>query len=147
MTKKSTQITIAVIIAIVAFGGGWAYGKNSVGTSSTASNTNAQFRNFSGANSAGTRTFGSRSGAGAVIGTVVSMDASSISIALPVSTSTSATTGSQVVLYSPSTSITKTVVGSASDLSVGESVVVQGTPNSDGSLTANSIQVRPTAGR
>jgi hypothetical protein len=68
------------------------------------------------------------------------MDASSISVQ-----SMATTSGSTVILYSPSTSIMKTVTGSAADLMVGSTVVVSGTANSDGSESANSIQIRPSA--
>jgi hypothetical protein len=49
----------------------------------------------------------------------------------------------KLVLVGSSTAILKTAQGSAADLSAGTEVVVGGTPNSDGSVTAQSIQIRP----
>ena len=92
---------------------------------------------------------------GGAFGTIVSLDANSITVQLGPSTgsgkaaSTSAQTngnesGSKIVIFDSTTQIGKFVIGSASDLAVGENVIVAGTPNSDGSMTAQSIQIRPT---
>jgi len=51
--------------------------------------------------------------------------------------------GSKIVLLSPSMSIGTFQAGTSSDLTVGTPVVVMGEGNSDGSMTAQSIQVRP----
>jgi hypothetical protein len=142
MNKKSTLVIWAIVIAVVFFGAGW-YIK---GSSSAPSATTAARSGFSGtfSGTAGARAGRTVAGGGLVAGKIVSVDPTSISIQLPNSTSTTATTGSTVVLYSTGTSILKSVVGSSADLQVGNSVTVSGTTNSDGSVSANSIQIRPT---
>lgn len=51
--------------------------------------------------------------------------------------------GTKLVLVGTSTPILTTKAGSAADLSVGANVLVVGSGNSDGSITAQSVQVRP----
>lgn len=51
--------------------------------------------------------------------------------------------GSKVVLFSDKTTVSKSVEGSLSDLSVGGSIMITGTQNQDGSVSAQSIQIRP----
>jgi hypothetical protein len=51
--------------------------------------------------------------------------------------------GSKIVFFSDNTAITKFTQGAKSDLVVGESVMVEGTNNPDGSITATTIQIRP----
>ncbi len=50
---------------------------------------------------------------------------------------------SHVVLITPTTDISKSVSGSMSDISIGSVVIVSGTTNSDGSISAKRIQIRP----
>src|SRR4029077_14482427 len=85
-------------------------------------------------------------GGGFVAGTLVSKDATSVTIQLggPNASSTNAgATGSKIVLYNGSTQIGKFDTGTSDDLKVGDMVTVQGSTNSDGSITAQMIQIRP----
>lgn len=50
--------------------------------------------------------------------------------------------GSQVVVLAPSTQYRKAVDGTAADVTVGSNVTITGSTNPDGSLTAQSIQIR-----
>jgi len=49
----------------------------------------------------------------------------------------------KLFFFSDSTEITKSVVGALSDLEIGKNITVNDTVNSDGSITAQSIQLRP----
>jgi Domain of unknown function (DUF5666) len=97
---------------------------------------------FSGAGGTFTRGAGGTfttggAGAGGTVGQIISAGNGSITIQSAMSSST------QIILVSDSTQILKTVSGSTSDLAPGTTVIITGTPNSDGSLTAQSIQIRP----
>ena len=49
----------------------------------------------------------------------------------------------KIVLVGSSIEITKSAAGSVEDLATGINVTVVGTANSDGSVTAESVQIRP----
>ena len=51
--------------------------------------------------------------------------------------------GSRIVFFSGSTQIMKSVAGTASDLKAGDQVSAMGSANTDGSITAESVQIRP----
>ena len=51
--------------------------------------------------------------------------------------------GTKNVLYSGSTSVTRSEAGSANDIADGVTVLVTGSTNSDGGVTAERIQVLP----
>lgn len=140
--NKNTWMTI-IAVAVV-FGGGGFWG--GMGYASAKVPTSGQFGAGGGAYT-GTR--GATGGAGrmnGVVGTIVAKDSSSLTVQLggPSATSTNgASSGTRIVFYSGSTQVDKYLAGSASDLTIGGSVIVAGTPNSDGSITASMIQLRP----
>jgi hypothetical protein len=137
MNKKIIIGIIAVIIAVGLFYGGIKYGEAHVGAN--APMRGAQFaRGQAGQNGAARngQFAGARGGAGLVAGDVLSKDATSITLKLRDG-------GSRIVFTSASTTVQKSTAGSFADLSVGTSVTVEGSANSDGSLTAQAIQIRP----
>ncbi len=79
---------------------------------------------------------GERIAGGFAAGQILNVNSDNIVIAMPDGST-------KIVLLSGSTKIDKSVSGSQSDLKSGESVFVSGTPNSDGSMSANSIDIRP----
>jgi len=54
--------------------------------------------------------------------------------------------GSKIVIFSSSTAYMKSATGAISDLKTGSRVMVFGTQNSDGSVTAQNIQINPQTG-
>ncbi|HEX7042667.1 MAG TPA: DUF5666 domain-containing protein [Patescibacteria group bacterium] len=71
-----------------------------------------------------------------VRGQIISSDSNSITVKMPDGSSI-------IVILSGSTSITKSAPATKDDLTKGQEVVVLGTSNSDGSVTAQTIQLNP----
>lgn len=53
---------------------------------------------------------------------------------------------SHIVIVTPATSVSKSVSGSLTDVSVGSVITVSGTTNRDGSIVASILQIRPIDG-
>ncbi len=130
--KKNLIITIILCIVVggVSFYGGMLYGMKK--------NSNVrQAGNFNRANFNSGQTPGSRQGAGGFInGEILSKDAQSITMKLRDG-------GSKIILLSSSTTVSKMADASLEDLAAGNNIMVIGTTNSDGSVSAKGIQLSP----
>jgi hypothetical protein len=132
---KNKQIITTIIIALVvggaSFYGGMRYQQMRRGNFA---GQFAQGGNFRGANGTGAP----RGGAGfmPVNGEIISSDDKSITVKLQDGSS-------KIVILSDSTNINKAESGSKTDLTTGTKVLVLGQTNSDGSVTAQSVQVNP----
>lgn len=139
-TKKLLPILILAIIVVggLAFYGGMKYGQKNAngGTSNLANLTPEQqqqrFAQMAGSGSG--RRVGQ--GGGVASGEIIAKDDKSVTIKLQ-------SGGSQIVFLSSTTQVGKFVTGSAGDLIIGENVMANGSANTDGSITAQSIQIRP----
>jgi hypothetical protein len=134
MNKNIIFALVVIVVAGASFYGGTIYAQSGQPAAGTRQFT-GQAGQFAGRGTAG----GMGMRGGFTAGQVVSVGNGSITIQSQNSSST------EIVLLSPSTQVLKTVAGALTDLATGASVVVTGSSNSDGSLTAQSIQIRPSA--
>lgn len=138
------KILVLVIVGVVLVGGAF-YGGFKSGQGSKTANGYGQIGNAAGFAGRGGQGGGGANG-GIVAGTILSKDASSITVQLlnfGANSGSTTGTGSKIVFFSNSTEVGKFVNGTSADLSVGQSVSVTGKANSDGSITAQSVQIRP----
>jgi hypothetical protein len=141
MNKKITGLIVGfVILAVISFYAGDMY-------ASAKSKTVKIGNGFPMQNGNGAQR-GMRTGGGNVFGQIISKDANSITIQLnapggPNTNGATTATGSKIVLYTGTTAVLKTTAGTINDLAVGTNVSVQGTANPDGSISAQTIQIRP----
>jgi len=137
---------IAVVIAAVLFGAGGFY----IGTSHAAQTPTAGVTRAFAVGGGGRAAFagsGFQGAGGATFGTVIQIGNGSFTIQLPTSTSSSATTGTKLVLVDNSMQVTQMENVPTSNLQVGQTVIVSGNSNSDGSVTASSVQIVPAGAR
>jgi hypothetical protein len=137
MMKKILPIIIAVVVAGgLGFYGGTSYNQGadkSIGTPNGS-------QNFQAGNLSGTmRRNGGMQNGGFVGGEIIAKDDKSITVKTQ-------NGGSKIVFFSDSTPVMKSAPGTPADLAAGEEVIVTGSTNSDGSITAQSVQVRTTPG-
>ncbi len=126
---KSNTIIIVLLIAIFVGVGGFFAGMKY----QQSKKPQGRFGNFQ-QGQAGQ--FAQRQGFRPVNGEIISADEDSITVKL-------ADNSSKIVLLTDTTAINKSSEGSKEDLKVGEKVSAFGTENSDGSVTAQSIQLNP----
>jgi hypothetical protein len=142
----NSQIIAGIVVGALIIGGGSFYGGMQYENSMRASQR-GQFAAGQGLGRTGGTAGRFAGGTGNfVAGTILSSDASGITLQLGgqgASSTNNGQTGSKIILVNSSTEIGKFVSGSKSDLSAGQSVMVQGTQNSDGSISATNIQIRP----
>lgn len=137
--KAPKNIVIAVIVTAVVAGGAGFFGGMKFGTSQNANNRNVMANGQFGANSNRQGSVAAnrlKNGGGFINGEILSKDDKSITVK-------DRTGGSKIIFFAPSTTIGKTTDGTSSDLTIGQTVMASGTANSDGSVTAQSIQIRP----
>lgn len=156
-----TWTIIVVVVVVIAVGAGAFFGGRATAGSGTptvaqalkvlSSATPAQ--RAAAAGSGGTGGFGGfggtggtgRTGGGAVTGSIISASSNSITVK-------SADGSTKIVLFGASTTISKFTSATQSDLTSGQNVLVTGTSNTDGTVTATRIEVgvtlsqRPTTG-
>jgi hypothetical protein len=130
---------IAVLAIVIIVGGGAFYGGMQYGASKTKATQVAARGNFGGGaganggqrSSQGGQNGGQRMAGGAnvsggfVNGSIISKD------------------DKRIIFFSDSTTVGKATSGYVSDLSTGQQVMVSGKANSDGSIAAQNIQIRP----
>jgi len=123
------SIIIAILVAIIV-GGGAFFG----GMKYQQSKQRSFFRQ---GNAPGLRAgVGNRLGFRPVNGEIISLDDKSITVKLQDGSS-------KIVLISDKTEINKAAEATKSDLKVGDKVAVFGQENSDGSVTAQNVQINP----
>ena len=133
MKNNIAILAVSIIVALAIGGfGGMQYQKSADSKITAKSPAGQGFNrgNFTGAVN-GQR---ARAGAGFTQGSVLSKNDKSLTVKL-------ATGGSEIVFLADSTQIMKSATGTIADLNVGENVVVSGTANTDGSVTAKTIQL------
>ncbi len=127
MNKTNKFYIAGAIIAVILIGGafyaGLKYGQAKRGNF-----------NFSGQNQ-GVSIRGNKQ-PGANAGEIIAKDDKSVTIKL-------INGGSKIIFFSDSAEVGKFVAGTTNDLEIGKTIMVQGQANQDGSITAQSIQIRP----
>lgn len=128
MDKKHiiTLVVVAVVFAAAGFFGGMQYQK---------SKTPAVALRGQGGQFAGRAGRGGANGGGFASGQIIAKDDKSITVKMA--------SGSKIVFYSASTQISKPAPVQAADLATGQTVIISGQADSDGSIAAQTIQIRP----
>ena len=142
---KQNSIAVILLVAVITAGGGFFAGMKYQQTRRVSGFTqmmngqggrNMMFGNGNGnGNTNGTRS-GMRNGFRPVAGEIIKQDDTSITVKMQDGST-------KIVLVSGTTAINKATTGTKSDLTTGTQVAVFGSENSDGSVTAQNIQLNP----
>jgi len=126
MNKASIIAIVLVIVAAAAgFFGGMQYQKNQAVTMMGQS---GQYRRFG--------QFGQNQNMRPVRGQILSIDGNTVTVKMPDGSS-------KIVVVSGTTAFMKSTSGALTDLKSGDTIVVIGSSNSDGSVTAQAVQINP----
>jgi hypothetical protein len=130
--KNSHIVIIGIIAAGIGFWGGMKYEQSSAAATVAAQPTSGMGRG------AGRGQGGQRGGVGGgfISGQVVSKDATSITVQMRDGSS-------KIILITAATKYSKMAEGLLGDILVGKQISVMGDANADGSVTAQSVQLRP----
>jgi len=131
---NKNHLTLTIVIAIVAATLGF-FGGSTYASSKGIPNPNPNFARNGAMGAANRANRQGGMGGGLINGTILSKDDQSVTLKLRDG-------GSKIVFISASTDIGKFVKGAAEDLQTDENVMVTGKTNTDGSVTASSIQIR-----
>ena len=133
--NKKTMLTMVIVVIIVGSLSFYA------GTKSAQSNppVNNTANGFGGGPNGGGNRMG-RAGGNFAGGTLISKDATSMTVQAKDGSS-------KVVFFTTATPVSKMVAGSLNDVTVGQDLIITGTTNPDGSITAESIQLRNSKGQ
>ncbi len=138
MNKNNKIVSIIIGVAVIAVGGSFYAGvKYNQSNNPAAIRGTGGSSNFSQSGGMGGQRGARGANGGIATGEIISKDDKSITIKLRDG-------GSRIIFLSSSTSVMKTVDGTASDLSASEQITAIGNSNTDGSITAQSIQIRPS---
>jgi len=131
---KKNQTIIIFIIIVVLIGAGAFYGGMQFEKSQANAVQEQRRQAFGGQG----LNLNGRPGNGSnfVNGAIIAQDDKSVTLKL-------SDGGSKIIFFSDSTQITKSATGAIADLTTGENLMVTGTTNADGSITAQTIQIRP----
>ncbi|MFH0864076.1 MAG: DUF5666 domain-containing protein [Candidatus Gottesmanbacteria bacterium] len=128
---KNYLIIFIIVLVVIAAGSFFA------GTKYQASNNRSGNFNFSGGNGQFRRGMGGPGSNGNIArGQIIDVSDNNLTVKLPDGSS-------KIIILSDDSTISKSATGSRSDLKSGETVAVFGTSNSDGSLTAQNVQLNP----
>ena len=143
---KAVPIVVAcVVVGGAAFFGGMKYGESKSVPNPEGGNR-GQFGG--GAGGVGARRAGAGAGTGVgarmgggnfIGGEIIAKDDKSVTVKLQDG-------GSKIIFFSGSTKVLTSVEGKPEDLKVGSNIMATGDTNTDGSITAKSIQTRPDFG-
>ena len=131
---KKNIVIVVIILGLLSASGGSFYGGILYGKSQ---NTPPSFTggNLQNMNVGGNRA--NTNGTNLISGQIIYKDNNSVTVQQQDSGS------SRIIFFSDTTQISKYDAGTADDLTTGTSVSVMGTTNSDGSVSAQTIQIRP----
>jgi hypothetical protein len=131
--KLMYVLIIVIVVAAVAFYGGLTYEKGKM-ASSFAAGAGGRFGSRFGGGQGGYAGGGASGMMRPISGQIVSTSSNAITVKL-------SDGSSKIVDISSQTKINKTTKGTASDLTTGQQVTTFGTANSDGSITAQAVNV------
>lgn len=137
--KKIGLVIVGIIVLVGAFYGGMVYGKSQTPSrgAQVFDPNNMPSGIPNGMPNGETRNIKNGTGLGGLTsGEIISKDDKGVTIKLQDG-------GSKIIFLSTTTTVAKTATGSVTDLTVGTQVFVTGTTNTDGSITAQSVQIRP----